>query len=141
MMTKRHAAREARRLFRLCFDNESLDWVKVHRVVDVILKSRRRGYLVLLGCFQRLVKLDYLQHLAQIESAMPAPPELQERVKDGLVHKYGSGLTTQFSVNPSLIGGIRIQVGSDVYDGSVRHNLEQLRRRLGIDGASGRNHQ
>lgn len=141
MMTKRQAAREARRAFRHCFVNGSLDQVRVLRVVEAILKSRRRGYLVLLGYFQRLVKRDCLQHLARIESAAPVPSELQIRLKDGLRNKYGSGVTTEFSLKPSLIGGMRIQVGSDVYDGSVRHGLERLQRSFGIDAASGRSDQ
>jgi F-type H+-transporting ATPase subunit delta len=141
MMTKRQAAREARRMFHYCFVNESLDEVRVLRAVQVIVKSRRRGYLLLLGYFQRLVKLDYLQHLARVESAVPVPSELQARVKNGLVDKYGPGITTEFSFKPALIGGMRIQVGSDVYDGSVRHGLERLQRSFGIDGANDRNDQ
>ena len=139
MMTKRQAAQEARRIFRRCFVNESLDQVRVLRVVQAILTSRRRGYLVLLGYFQRLVKLDYLQHLARIESAVPVPSELQAKIEVGLVSKYGSGITTEFSLNPALIGGMRIQVGSDVYDGSIRRGLDQLQRSFGIDGANGGN--
>ncbi len=38
-----------------------------------------------------------------------------------------AGLTISFAQNPALIGGLRIQVGSDVYDGSVRARLESLR--------------
>ena len=54
---------------------------------------------------------------------------------------YGLGITTVFSIKPALIGGMRIQVGSDVYDGSVRRSLEQLKRSFGIDGSNDRNNQ
>jgi F-type H+-transporting ATPase subunit delta len=52
---------------------------------------------------------------------------------------YGPGTTTVFSLKPALIGGMRIQVASDVYEGSVRRALEQLKRSFGIDGSDGRN--
>jgi|SRR5579862_7920374 len=138
MMTKRQAAREARRIFHYCFVDGILDELRVRQVVQTILKSRRRGYLVLLGYFQRLVKLDYLQHLAKVESAVPVPADVQENVAKGLVSKYGPGLTTEFSLRPALIGGMRIQVGSDVYDGSVLHGLEELQQSLGIGITNGR---
>jgi F-type H+-transporting ATPase subunit delta len=43
---------------------------------------------------------------------------------------YGDGLATSFRENADLIGGMRIKVGSDVYDGSIRRKLEALRARL-----------
>jgi F-type H+-transporting ATPase subunit delta len=44
-----------------------------------------------------------------------------------LTGKYGEGLTSEFKVNPDLIGGVRVHVGSDVYDGSVRGRLARLK--------------
>jgi len=78
--------------------------------------------------FLRLVKLDFAQHTATIESATPLPADLQEVVQNGLAHRYGLGLTTAFAQRPELIGGMRIQVGCDVYDGSVRAGLEALQK-------------
>jgi F-type H+-transporting ATPase subunit delta len=39
---------------------------------------------------------------------------------------YGQGLDISFAQNPALIGGLRIKVGSDVYDGSVQSRLAAL---------------
>ncbi len=39
-------------------------------------------------------------------------------------------LTTEFGVNRELLGGMRIRVGSDVWDGSVRHRLESLQQQF-----------
>ena len=47
-----------------------------------------------------------------------------------LKKKYGSDLTAEFVVNPQLLGGMRIRVGNDVWDGSVRHRLERLEHEL-----------
>lgn len=137
MMSKQRAAREARRMFHLCLANGNLDEGRVRLVVEAILKSRRRGYLLLLGYLQRLVEIDYLRHLARVESAAPLPSDLEAHIRDGLERMYGPRITTVFSLKPALIGGMRIQVGSDVYDGTVRHNLEALQQSLGISSAEG----
>ncbi len=49
----------------------------------------------------------------------------------GLVaHRTATDLETSFEQNAALIGGVRIKVGSDVYDGSVRARLAALEARL-----------
>jgi F-type H+-transporting ATPase subunit delta len=136
MITKRQAAREARRMFHICLVDGLLDEGRVRQVVEKVLQSRRRGYLLLIGQFQRLVRLAYLSRLAKVESATPVPSDLQANIQDGLVRAYGPGIAIAFSLDPALIGGMRIQVGSDVYDGSVRRTLEQLQRNFGIDGSN-----
>jgi F-type H+-transporting ATPase subunit delta len=47
-------------------------------------------------------------------------------LKSSLTLKYGAGLDFQFFVDPSLIGGLRIQIGSDVFDGTVKTRLASL---------------
>ena len=51
-------------------------------------------------------------------------------IVSSLKQKYGEDLTTEFSVNPELIGGMRIKIGSDVWDGSVRQRLAHLQNQL-----------
>jgi F-type H+-transporting ATPase subunit delta len=75
---------------------------------------------------QRLVKLDRDRHAAVVESAAPLPHELRDKVEAGLARAYGPGLATSFEHKPELIGGMRIKVGSDVYDGSVKARLAAL---------------
>jgi F-type H+-transporting ATPase subunit delta len=47
-------------------------------------------------------------------------------VTNEIKKKYGAGVSISFAQNPALIGGLRIQVGSDLYDGSVKMRLEKL---------------
>ena len=126
MKSTREIKREAKHLFRLCFVNGSLDEDRVRSVLQGILGSKRRGSLPLAGQFQRLVVLDRLSHLAKVESAVPLPEDLQANVQASLVRAYGPELNTSFADNPTLIGGMRIKVGSDVYDGSVKAGLAVL---------------
>ena len=44
--------------------------------------------------------------------------------------KYGEELTSEFVVNPALLGGLRVRVGSDVWDGTLRNRLERLKQQL-----------
>ncbi len=56
------------------------------------------------------------------------PADLQASLEAGLRRRYGPNLTIAFAHCPALIGGVRIQVGDDVYDGSVRAGLAALER-------------
>jgi F-type H+-transporting ATPase subunit delta len=47
-------------------------------------------------------------------------------VRANLTRLYGAGLDTSFAENPALIAGMRIRVGSDVFDGSVRARLATI---------------
>ena len=72
------------------------------------------------------MKLEIAQRTATVESAVPLPADLQTSIESGLARRYGPGLRTAFGHRPALIGGMRIQVGSDVYDGSVLAGLAAL---------------
>ncbi len=128
MKTTRQIKREAKRLFRLCLVNGLLDEDRTRRVLQRVIDDKRRGGLVLLSQFQRLVKLDFARHTAEVESAIPLPADLRERIQVGLRRIYGPGISASFVHNPELIGGMRIKVGSDVYDGTVRARLAALER-------------
>ena len=128
MKTSKQTIREAKQLFRLCLLNGSLDEGRVRQVVLGIIEGKRRGYLVLLSRFQRLVKLDHDRHTAEVESAVPLPADLRASVQAGLRSTYGPGIDILFVHRPALIGGMRVKVGSDVYDGSVQSGLAALER-------------
>jgi F-type H+-transporting ATPase subunit delta len=80
----------------------------------------------ILQYFHRLVRLEVERRSARVESARALSPELQAAVQANLAQSYGSGLTVQFAPNPALVGGLRIKVGSDVFDGSVDARLTAL---------------
>jgi F-type H+-transporting ATPase subunit delta len=65
-----------------------------------------------------------------VESAVELDPEAGRQIVAGLEQNYGPGLTTEYSINPALLGGVRIRVGSDVWDSSVRNRLERLQQKL-----------
>ena len=126
MKATKQARREATQLFRLCLVNGLLDENRARQAVQQIVAAKPRGYLATLSYFQRLVRLDYAGRTARVESALTLPADMQASVQTGLARVYGPGLGTSFADNPALIGGMRIRVGSDVYDGSVQRRLAAL---------------
>jgi|SRR5262245_32760465 len=130
MKVTKQVRRAARRLFRACIVDGLLDDDRARLVVRRIADARRRGSLPLLTHFQRLVTLDRRRHQAIVESATPLTSELRARVESGVMRAYGRGVSTAFADNPALIGGVRVKVGSDVYDGSVRAALLTLEERF-----------
>jgi len=126
MKVTKQARREGKQLFRLCLVNGLIEEKRARQVVQQIIAAKPRGYLATLSYFQRLVELDCARHTAKVESALALPADLQASVQAGLARVYGPGLTASFAENPALIGGMRIRVGSDVYDGSVQGRLAAL---------------
>ena len=128
MKATKQARRDATRIFRACVVNGLLDETRARRAVQQIVTVKPRGFLGTLSYFRQLVMLDVLRRAAKVESAAPLAAELQAKVQASLARVYGQGVTASFAQNPALIGGIRIRVGSDVYDGSVRGRLAALER-------------
>lgn len=126
MKISKQIRREAKQLFRSCLDNGLLDEGRVRLAVQRVIQTKPRGFLAILSHFERLVKLDIARRTARVESAAPLDANLQGQVQAGLTRRYGAGLSLSYAQNPALLGGLRIQVGSDVYDGSVRARLEAL---------------
>jgi F-type H+-transporting ATPase subunit delta len=108
--------------------NGSLDEGRVRDVVRQVVAANPRDCPAILSHFTRLVKLDLARRTATIESATALPADLQASVEAGLTRRYGPGLRTGFVQRPELIGGMRIQVGCDVYDGTVRAGLAALEK-------------
>ena len=130
MKTARQVQRDARHLFRLCLVNGSVDENRVRQIVDRVIDGGRPGGLAILSRFQRLVRLDRTKHSAVVESATPLPMDVRSTIDAGLAHLYGRGIVSSFAENPALLGGVRIKVGSDVYDGSVKGRLDALETRF-----------
>jgi F-type H+-transporting ATPase subunit delta len=128
MKSSKDAALAARQLFRGCIDaNGRLHTTRLKRVVKLLGEKKPRGYIDILHSFQRLVRLEMEKRTAIIESVSPLSVEMRERLRTDLQKKYGEDLTLEFSTNAGLIGGMRVKVGSHVWDGSVRARLQALR--------------
>jgi F-type H+-transporting ATPase subunit delta len=126
MKSDKRAKRLAKQLFSYCHGDGLLDEDRTRQVVKRLIASGRRDGPAILAYLSRLVRLDLAQHAANIESASPLAANLQSSIQASLLRRYGPGLHTTFILRPSLIGGMRIQVGSDVYDGSILARLTAI---------------
>jgi len=126
MKVFKSARREAKQLFRHCVVDEVLDEARVREVLRKVAESKPRGYMAILSHLERLVKLEIRRRTARVESGVPLTPELTAQITNTLNQVYGRGLNILFTQNPALVGGLRIQVGSDVYDGSIQGRLRKL---------------
>ena len=128
MRSNKQAKRTAKRLFGFCRVNDRLDEDRVREVAKHVAAGGRSDCGAILKHFLRLVKLDRAQHAANIESATPLPSDLRIEILASLARRYGPGLSSTFTILPSLIGGVRIQVGSDVYDSTVLARLTAIEK-------------
>jgi F-type H+-transporting ATPase subunit delta len=120
----------------------------VARIGDSLQLSRiARNLLFVLIDHRRIAALDGILHSFEIivderlgfaRAEVSSARELSEAQRAALTaqleRKTGKRIRTQYSVDPSLIGGVVARIGSTVYDGSVRGQLNTLGRRLATEG-------
>jgi len=122
----KQSRRDAKQLFHACKVNGLLDEGRVRLSVQAVIAKKPRGYVAILSHLERLVKIDFERRAARVESAIPLNAAMEGALRTSLAQRYGAGLNVAFSHNPALIGGMRVQVGSDVFDGSIQARLNAL---------------
>lgn len=130
MKISKEIRRLSAKLVRASFVEGALDRGRVKGFVASIVKNKPRNYIQLLENYQRLLRLEADKRSALIESATALDEAAGKQIVADLQKRYGRGLNTEFSVNPALLGGVRIRVGSDVWDSSVRNRLERLQQKF-----------
>lgn len=126
MKISKVAASNARRLFGICQTGGRLDEARLRAAIKGLVESKPRDYAGILAALQRLTRLDFERRKVTVESAVELDETTRQRVVAGLAKQYGPDLVAQYQVNPALIGGLRIRVGNDVFDGSVQGRLDRL---------------
>lgn len=130
MKIPKEAQKLSRSLFRASFTNGRLDAGKIKTVIAHLVEAKPRQYQSALANLQRLVRMELARRHATVESALALSPDVAQKVEADLRARYGSDITTEFKVNPELLGGLRVRLGSDVWDGSVAGRLNQLEQSL-----------
>jgi F-type H+-transporting ATPase subunit delta len=126
MKISKTAAAAARRLFGICQTDGRMDESKLRAAMNGLLEAKPRDYLGILAALQRLVRLETERRKVLVESAVPLDAASREQVEARLRQRYGDGLVIECQVTPELIGGLRIRVGNDVMDGSVKGRLDRF---------------
>jgi F-type H+-transporting ATPase subunit delta len=130
MKINKEIRQRSREMLRASFTDGQLDPGRITSLVDSLIAKKPRNYVEVLKNYRRLLRLELEKRQARIETASEVDAATTSELVANLKKKYGSDLTTQFVVNPELLGGMRIRVGSDVWDGTVRNRLERLQKEL-----------
>jgi F-type H+-transporting ATPase subunit delta len=130
MKISREARRMARELYGFSLVNGRLDASRVSEISERLVSEKPRGYLQALNELSRLVRLELDRRHAIIESASPLDEASAASIADTLKSKFGSDITIEFRTTPSLLGGLRVKLGSDVWDGSVNSRLVAFSQQL-----------
>ncbi len=126
MLTSKNIKRQARELFQLCKVDNVLDENRIRLAVEGVIRKKPRGHLQILKFFKRLVKLEINKNTASVETAVEIDNELKNSITENLLRLYGKNLRLSFIRNPSLIGGMKVKVGSNVYDNTIITRLNEL---------------
>jgi F-type H+-transporting ATPase subunit delta len=129
MKIHKEAQRTARQLIRLTTRDGVVDESAAKKIVNKIIKEKPRHYVGILGAYQRLLRLEVQKRHAIIESAVEIDGNERRSITAKLKKQHGD-ITADFNVVPELVGGLRITLGSNVWDGTVKARLEALRTAL-----------
>ncbi len=130
MKINKEIRRLSREMLRASFTDGQLDPGRIKSLVDSLIEKKPRNYIDVLKNYRRLLRLEFEKRRARVETASELDSTTSSELIANLKKKYGSDLSAEFIVNPELLGGLRVRVGSDVWDGTVRNRLEQLERQL-----------
>ena len=130
------------------FRNPTIPYEQKRRVVGALIQRTRvrpttANFLQVLLQNQRLADLQeinrqFAQELdrragavsAEVTTARPVPEEAQRSLRARLSELTGKDVRLQFTIDENIIGGVVTRIGSTVYDGSVRSQLQQIRNKM-----------
>jgi F-type H+-transporting ATPase subunit delta len=103
----------------------------VSNLLRVLVKNHRMIYL---GDVSRAFRRVANQRLGIVEIKIVSATELATPEREALKTRFqeliGKDVEMEFQLDPDLVGGVRAQVGSTVYDGSVRGALDRFKEQL-----------
>lgn len=130
MKINKETRQVAKELLRASFVDGKLDSGRVSSLLKSLIEKKPRHYIQAIEAYQRLIRLEVEKRTATVETATELSPEAGQEIVANLKRRYGNDLTARFVVSPELLGGMRIRVGSDVWDSSVRNRLQRLQQQL-----------
>ena len=99
-------------------------------LVKQSLSGGYRSVTVALEEYQKVAAAVQDERVAEVRTAHPLADADRERLEQALSRQYGRDVHLNVVVDPSLLGGLRVEIGDDVIDGSVAARLDQARRKL-----------
>jgi len=116
----------AKQLFKLSLANGQVSPEQVAGVLGYIEKTAPRNALSLLKLYQQAILTELAKSHARVEHAGPIAATTLAQIASALTKKYQRPVTATAQPNPQLLAGLRVRIGSDVYESSVAGQLTQL---------------
>ncbi|MEI6108134.1 MAG: F0F1 ATP synthase subunit delta [Opitutae bacterium] len=116
----------AKQLFRLSLANGQVSPEQVAGVLGYIEKTAPRHALPLLKLYQHAIVTELAKSHARVEHAGPLAATTLAQIAAALTKKYSRPVTASAQPNAHLLAGLRVRIGSDVYESTVAGQLTQL---------------
>ena len=126
MKIDRQSRQSAKKYFRACLRPDgSINEQGVRELVQVLVTEKPRNYLAILSRLQQLVKITIDERSVRVESATPLP-DRGAAIFAEMERRFGPASWNFYETNPALLGGLRIQRGNSIWDGSIWSRLARL---------------
>src|SRR3954471_21652614 len=116
----------AKQLFKLSLVNGAVSLEQVTGVLGYIEKNVTRGQLALLQLYQRAITTELAKSNAVVEHAGPINDTTLKSIEAAMTKRYLRPVAATAKPNPRLLAGLRIRIGSDVYESTVSGQLANL---------------
>lgn len=130
MKVSKVAQTTARRIFRLCSQGGQMNEDHLRLAITKLSTEKPRDYRGMLQALRRIIRAEVAKKQVTVESAVALDESASSAVEASLRKQYGSDLNFEFKTNPELLGGMRVRVGNDLFDGSVKARLTRLQESL-----------
>ena len=116
----------ARQLFKLSLADGQVSAEQVSGVLGWVNKHSPRQPVTLLKIYQRLVATELSRSQAIVAHAGPLGAGVIAQIEKAMTKKYSRPITATASPDSTLLAGIRVRVGDDVYESSAASQLASL---------------
>jgi F-type H+-transporting ATPase subunit delta len=130
MKVSKESRKGARALYVASLTNGRLDVAKIRNVVTQVIERHPVGYGQILHEYHRLVRMEVERRTAVVESAAPLCITEEKKIEAVVKSRLGDDVRAEFIFDTDLIGGLRIRIGSQVYESTIRERLTRLRWEL-----------
>jgi len=126
MSAHKNVQQTARLLYKLSFEEGRLTQERVAGVLEYLEKTKPTDSLAILKAYHHLIAAEVARNQAVVEHAGSVSPETLQSIASSLSKTYQRAITATPRPNPSLLAGLRVRVGDDVYESSLANQLSQL---------------
>jgi F-type H+-transporting ATPase subunit delta len=122
----KHARAFARQLFKLSLAEGAVSAERVAAVLAHLERHPPANPILVLRDYHRFIAVELARSEARVEHAGPLEPSALSAIATALARTYGRPVTAVARPNPSLLAGLRVHIGDDIYESSIAGQLAAL---------------